>query len=124
MRWTLLGMVALVAVGCGATETHQPPPPFSLDAPAKFTLLKADTQTMDAAVKWGTGEREDLDVSVSLEPADRGVTARPVKDRLDGGVGPAQVTLAATETAAPGDYELTVKVKGASSGKTAEAKVK
>lgn len=123
MRWTLLGMVALVAVGC-AEPLPPEPPPFSLDAPASLKLLEADTNTLDVAVTWNRDEREDLALAVSLEPADRGVSATAAKPQLPRGAGPAQVTLTATETAAPGEYELTIKAKGVTSGKTAETKVK
>src|SRR4051812_12882774 len=113
MRRLLVAVVVLVtAGGCGTDPPSKSGPAFALDAPASVELLKDDTRTIDVAVKWDRGEREDLDVSAAIEPADKLVSAKVVKPRLERGAGPAQVTVSAGVTAAPGDYKLTVTAKG------------
>ena len=120
MRVTLLAL-AVVTAGCGVSKTDKPAgPPFALEAPASLELRNGESRLVDVAVHWDKGEREDLDVSVVVEPDGRGVSAKVEKERLERGAGPAQLRLAATETAAGGDYEVTVRVKGANSGATAK----
>src|SRR4051794_10869064 len=104
----VLVVLAFLAVGCGTSPPAKPVVPFTLDAPPTLELLKGEAPTFDVAVNWDKGQREDLTLGVTIEPDNRGVSARPVKPRLERGVGPAQVVVTATETAAPGDYVLTI----------------
>src|SRR5215207_7783833 len=102
----LLGAMLLVMAAAGCTErpSGKPGLPFSLDVqPRKVELRKGESQTRDVAVNWDRGEREDLQMSVSLPPEGPHVSARVEKAVLERGVGPAQVSVSATETAAPGD---------------------
>src|SRR5947209_8382237 len=122
MRAALLVVLTSLAVGCGTTPPARPVVPFTLDAPPTLELLKGESPTFDVAVNWDKGERQDLTLGVTIEPDDRGVSAKPIKARLDRGAGPAQVVVTATETAAPGDYVLTISAK-AESGAAAKATV-
>jgi hypothetical protein len=117
MRAALLVVLTSLAVGCGTAPPAKPVVPFALDAPPSLELLKGESPTFDVAVNWDKGERQDLSLSVAIEPDNRGVSARPVKARLERGVGPAQVVVTATETAAPGDYVLTISAIADTSGK-------
>jgi aminopeptidase S len=107
----------LVAAGCGTSPEEKKPagPPFALDAPSSLELLNGQSIKQDVAVKWEKGEREDLDISASVTP-ESGVSASVEPARLTRGAGPAQVTVTASETAAAGDYKVTVTAKGVKSG--------
>jgi hypothetical protein len=121
---TLFLLLVVMTAGCTGTPRTKPAtPPFSLDAPKSLDLLNGLTVKQDVAVNWKQGEPEDLDISAAVEPAGKGVSARPEPARLERGVGPIQLTISATETAAPGDYTLTVTAKGSKSGATARGTI-
>ena len=123
MRAARVVVLCLFAAGCGTAEPVRPAVPFSLDAPKSLEMLKAESATLDVAVKWEPSAREDLLIGAAIEPEGRGVSVKAVRPRLDKGAGPAQVSVTATETAAVGDYLLTVTAKGDTSGSTAKATV-
>jgi hypothetical protein len=118
----LLIVSLIVVAGCGTStnEKKLPAAPFALDAPKSLELLNGESRKQDVAVNWEQGDREDLDISTTIEPEGRGVSAKAEPARLNKGVGPAQIVVTASETAAPGDYTLTITAKAVKSGKTAK----
>ena len=101
MRWLLIPLL-IGLVGCAGTST--PPtkaPPFSLDAPSSRELLNGSTIQQDVAVNWEVGEREDLDIVVTVDPDGKGVSGRAMPARLERGVGPIQVAISASGFSCP-----------------------
>jgi hypothetical protein len=123
MRVAPWSVLAFLVIGCGTPEPTKPTVPFSLEGPPTVGLLKGEAPVIDVAVNWDKGEREDLSLSVAIEPDNRGVSARLGKTRLEHGTGPAQLEIAATETAAPGFYHVTLTAKGEKSGTTAKTTI-
>src|SRR5262245_40688155 len=112
-------IVSLILAGCGSSTNEKKPPaaPFALDAPKSLELLNGESRKLDVAVNWEQGDREDLDISTTIEPEGRGVSAKAEPARLNKGVGPAQIVVTASETASTGDYTLTITAKAVKSGK-------
>src|SRR5262245_36816934 len=124
MRVLLIAAVLVVA-GCGTTPEEKkksPRAPFALDTPKSVELLNGESRRQDVAVNWEPGDREDLDIRTTVEPGG-GVRAKAEPERLDKGVGPAQILMTAGETAAAGDYSLTITAKGVKSGSTAKTTI-
>jgi hypothetical protein len=123
MRAAVCFVVALFLAGCGTPPPAKPSVPFSLEAPPNLGLLKGEAPVLDVAVNWDKGEREDLLLSVALEPENHGVSVKLGKTRLERGVGPAQIEVAASETAAPGFYHVMLTAKGDKSGTTVKTTI-
>jgi hypothetical protein len=123
-RIAWLVVVSVGATGCGP-ETGKdgaargkrkgaPKPAFTLSGPSDpVEVLNGKQATLDVTVRWGTGPKEELQLSATVEPADRGVTARPEPSALKADEDRAAVVVMVGEAAASGDYKVKLRAKGA-----------
>jgi uncharacterized membrane protein len=125
-------MVASLAVitGCNMSTTGGTPGAggFRLKAPATSTTVKHSSQeTVEITVSEDKIFKEDVALSAVVEPDDKGVTATLSPTTLKASdPKKADLTIKATDKAAPGDYNVIVTgkpTKGDSTTVTVKVKV-
>jgi hypothetical protein len=115
-------MVAVIVLaGCAggpSSKSGTPEPGFQLvgpDGPVKVLNGAAPVQT-PIEVHWKEGPREDVTLSVTVTPAEQGVSAKVEPAVIERGEGKADVVIRCSDTARSGDYKLTVTGKTARAG--------
>jgi hypothetical protein len=110
---------AVVAAGCGgpAERGKDGTPKPGVQARFAFrggpeepvAVLNGDTWSYQLTVEWISSAKEEVRASVSVEPADKGVTARVEPDVVKPtDEQKVNVTVTVSEAAASGDYRITL----------------
>jgi hypothetical protein len=116
----LVAALLIVLAGCAGKEGGKGKPAaagFNLSGPSgPVEVLNGQTKRLPLEVQWKSGPREDVKLSATVEPADRGVSVKIEPDVLPGGERKAEVVIRSGETAPAGEYKVTVTGKAAKAG--------
>jgi hypothetical protein len=92
-------------------------PALTLVGPAEpVEILNGKQATLNVKVQWAGSAREELQLTVTVSSADRGVTAQVQPGRLKREEEQAAVTVTVGEAAASGDYKVKLTTRVASAG--------
>jgi hypothetical protein len=120
MRTVHVIAVLIALAGCAGKEDGKSRPAEAgfqidaLDGPVK--VLNGQSVQVEIKVRWKDGSPEDVELSATVAPANRGVSATVKPATLAGGEGTAQVDIRCGETAPSGDYKVTVTGKTTKGG--------
>ena len=111
---SLMGLGLLIVTGCNKSTSGGTPGEgtFKLNGPSNVTATEikhSEQKTVAIDVSADKGFKEGIAFSAKVEPADKGVTAEiSPKELKPGDYKKVELTVKASDKAAPGEYTVTV----------------
>jgi hypothetical protein len=125
IAWVVIVLIGVA--GCGqekkkesadrGKEKRTAKPALTLSGPSEpVEVLNGKQATLAVKVQWAAAGREELQLSVTVTPAEKGVTAKAEQGTLKREDDQAAVIVTVGEAAASGDYKVKLTTRAASAG--------